>query len=106
MKTPHESQVERAKVPGPPVKDSFLRMSHKPTSFRPSRPVKPPASAQDGLARDFSVARFRSPSPPPRKRWDRIRRLLSAGEGPRLEDYFRKPPSNWTSHSRGIQLYG
>jgi hypothetical protein len=23
-----------------------------------------------------------------------------------LKDYFQKPPSNWTSHSNGIQLYG
>src|SRR5215472_10995112 len=33
MKTPHESQVERARRPKPPVKDSFMLKLHKPTYF-------------------------------------------------------------------------
>ena len=67
MKTPHESQVERARAPEPPVKDSFMLKRHKPTSFPAITACQTACTPQDSLARDFSVARLRLLRP-----WDRI----------------------------------
>ncbi len=82
MKTPHESQVERAKAPEPPGQDLLLcKLPHKHTCFLAiTAYVQTICTSRRPELRYFSVARL--PGAPPSKRigpWDRTYVLLLPG---------------------------
>jgi hypothetical protein len=72
------------------------------TRFEPLRPRR---ALLHELRRGLSL----SPSPPELE-WDRtlgfLRTFTLPNNGSQIRDYSNEPPSNRTSHSRGIRLYG
>ena len=128
-KAPHASQVERSQRPRTPWTGllpialmSITRFEHAGLQFAmlrtqafPHRPLfltRLPLYSSLPQARSSRAAVKR---PPAERNWHRIEcRDYSACDGSanqrqrasQMQDYSDKPPSNWTSQSPGIQLYG